>query len=190
MSADSARDTGRTDDEMLQFELGADETTPPHVRQNLLPRDLRHDVHFIFVEVRLHPLFRAWLMKLGGAAQLEEVFGEVMALINALESYGRELTGDESHPVSSTHYDLHALRRNPPTETTPYADGPPVLRLLYGYVQHDDGHEIAVLAIGGDKTRLGNNWYPANITQAEVRVDQWCQQHPGYKPILKSGGPL
>ena len=112
-----------------------------------------------------------------------------MALINALENCGRELEGDESHPVSSTHYDLHALRRNPPTQTTPYADGPPVLRLLYGYVRHHTGHEIAVLAIGGDKTLLGNDWYPANITQAEVRIDQWCQQHPGHKPIHKSGGP-
>lgn len=128
-------------------------------------------------------------MKLGGAAQLEDVFGEVMALINALETYGRELAGDESHPVSSSHYDLHALRRNPPTPSTPYADGPPVLRILYGYVRHDAGHDLAVLAIGGDKTRLGNDWYPANVTQAEVRIDQWCQQHPGYKPIFKSGGP-
>ncbi|WP_420433481.1 hypothetical protein [Candidatus Poriferisocius sp.] len=141
------------------------------------------------MEVRQHPLFADWLRSLAGTAQLHEVFGEVMALINALENCGRELEGDESHPVSSTHYDLHALRRNPPTQTTPYADGPPVLRLLYGYVRHHTGHEIAVLAKGGDKTLLGNDWYPANITQAEVRIDQWCQQHPGYKPIHKSGGP-
>ena len=103
------------------------------------------------MEVRLHPLFQDWLTELGETTQLEEVFGEVMALIRALERNGRGLMGDESHPVSSTHYDLHALRRNPPTETTPYADGPPALRLLYGYVQHENGHEMAVLAIGGDK---------------------------------------
>ncbi|MXW57212.1 MAG: hypothetical protein F4X68_01520 [Acidimicrobiia bacterium] len=144
------------------------------------------------MEVRQHPLFNAWLKELAGADQLQDVFGEVMALISALENHGRDLEGDESHPVTSTQYDLHALRRNPPTETTPYAAGPPVLRLLYGYVRHHTGHEIheiAVLAIGGDKTRLGNDWYPANITQAEVRIDQWCQQHPGYKPVHKSGGP-
>ncbi len=112
-----------------------------------------------------------------------------MALINALEDRGRELEGDESHPVYSTRYDLHALRRNPPTQTTPFADGPPVLRLLYGYVRDHTGQEVAVLALGGDKSRLGNDWYPANIAQAEARIDQWCRNHPGYKPIRKSGGP-
>ena len=97
-----------------------------------LPYSPQHDVDFIFVEVRQHPYFSAWLVKLAGTAQLEDVFGEVMALINALETHGRELAGEESHPVFSSHYDLHALRRNPPT---PH------------------------------------------------------QQHPGYKPITKSGGP-
>ncbi len=62
-------------------------------------------------------------------------------------------------------------------------------RLLYGYVRHHSGPDTAVLAVGGDKTRLGNDWYPANITQAEVRIDQWCRQHPGYKPVQRGGGP-
>ena len=154
-----------------------------------MPQVPHYDVHFIFVEVRHHPLFSTWLKELASDGQLQDVFGEVMALINALEKYGRELEGDESHPVTSTHYDLHALRRTPPTDTTPYAAGPPVLRLLYGYVRHHSGPDTAVLAVGGDKTRLGNDWYPANITQAEVRIDQWCRQHPGYKPVQRGGGP-
>lgn len=141
------------------------------------------------MEVRLHPDFQAWLERLSSIEGLEDVFGEVLALIHALEERGRNLGEDDSKPVASSSYDLHALRRTPPSATTPHALGAPVLRILYGYARHDRGTELAVVAIGGDKTMLGNDWYPANITQAEVRIDQWCRNNPGHKPIIRKGGP-
>src|SRR5713226_3336012 len=82
-----------------------------------------------YVEVRYHPLFARWLTEL--AKGDEEIFGEVMALLTALETHGRDLDDDareESHPVVTSHHDLHALRRTPPSETAPYATGPPALR--------------------------------------------------------------
>lgn len=148
----------------------------------------RYVVDCISVYVLMHPNFQDWLEKLASIEGLQEVFGEVMALIAALEEYGRELGPPESHPVHGASYDLHALRRTPPTNATPYAQAPPVLRVLYGFVEDQDGNESAVLAVGGDKTRLGNAWYPANITQAQDRIDQWCQHNQGYKPVAKRGG--
>ena len=53
-------------------------------------------------------------------------------------------------------YDIHALRRTPPTATTPYADTAPVLRILFGFVIDDTGLEAVVVLIGGDKTELGD----------------------------------
>ena len=41
------------------------------------------------VEVRYHPLFERWLAEL--AEVDEEIFGEVMALLTALETHGRDL---------------------------------------------------------------------------------------------------
>ena len=97
------------------------------------------------------PLFERWLTELAEAD--EEIFGEVMALLNALETYGRDLddeSREESHPVVTSRYDLHALRRTPPTDSTPYAIAPPVLRILYAVCQTAAGPEIAVALLGGD----------------------------------------
>ena len=139
------------------------------------------------MDVRLHPLFQDWLEGLAGSGELSDVYVEVMALIAALEDYGRALGDPECHPVVTASYDLYALRRSPPTGTTPYAAGPPILRVLFGYVRDDNGNEAAVVALGGDKAALGNAWYPANITRAQDRIDQWCQQDPGYKPVIRRG---
>ncbi|MDE0699413.1 MAG: hypothetical protein F4Y27_09340 [Acidimicrobiaceae bacterium] len=143
------------------------------------------------MDVRLHPLFQDWLEDLAdpsGPDELFDVYIEVMALISALEEFGRDLGDPECHPVVTASYDLHALRRSPPTSTTPYAQGPPVLRILFGYVRSEDRQEVAVVALGGDKIWLGNAWYPANVTQAQDRIDQWCQIHPGFKPLMRRGG--
>jgi hypothetical protein len=139
------------------------------------------------VEVRYHPLFERWLEKLAGAD--EEVFGEVMALLTALEQHGRNLgddARDESHPIVTARSDLHALRRTPPTQSTPYATDPPVLRIIYGYCRsHDD--EMAVVLVGGDKTTLGSHWYPPHIAEAEIRLGQYCRHYPELTPIVKRG---
>jgi hypothetical protein len=140
------------------------------------------------VELRYHPLFERWLAELADAD--DETFGEVMALLIALEDYGRELDDEdreESHPVARSRYDLHALRRTPPSESTPYAVGPPVLRILYAVCRTASGEECAVVLLGGDKTTLGNDWYPANVNEAEARLDRYCRQHPDTSPIVKRG---
>ena len=140
------------------------------------------------MEVRYHPFFERWLAELAEAD--EEVFGEVMALLSALEQHGRDLEDearDESHPIVTARYDLHALRRTPPTQSTPYADAPPVLRIVYGYCRSDARGEVAVALVGGDKTSLGNHWYPPHITEAQSRLDQYCRQYPELTPIVKRG---
>jgi hypothetical protein len=140
------------------------------------------------VEVRYHPLFERWLAKLAEAD--EEVFGEVMALLTALETHGRDLDDErreESHPIVTSRYDMHALRRTPPSEAAPYADRPPVLRILYAICRTTDRGEVAVVLLGGDKTALGNNWYPANLSEAEARLDQYARQHSDNTPIVKRG---
>jgi hypothetical protein len=136
---------------------------------------------------RVPPLFERWLAELAEGDQ--EILGDVMALLTALEDYGRDLDDEareESHPVVTARYDLHALRRTLPTEAAPYATGPPVLRILYAYCRRA-GEEIAVVLIGGDKTSLGNLWYRHNITEAETRLDQYCRQHPNVTPIVMRG---
>lgn len=140
------------------------------------------------MEVVYHPLFEQWLAELADAD--EEIFGEVMALLNALETHGRELDDEareESHPVVTSRFDMHALRRTPPSEAAPYADAPPVLRILYAICRTSTGSEIAVVLLGGDKTTLGNSWYPASLGEAETRLDQYCRQHPDLTAIIKRG---
>ena len=136
------------------------------------------------MDVRYHPLFEQWLVELADAD--EEVFGEVLALLTALEQHGRDLE-DESHPIVTARYDLHALRRTPPTQSTPYATLPPVLRIVYGYCRMGSGGEVALALLGGDKTTLGNRWYPPNIDEAQQRLDHYCRQYPELTPIVKRG---
>jgi hypothetical protein len=84
------------------------------------------------VESLRHPLFDRWLGQLAANDDLLEVFGEVLALLEALDTYGRELEDDgqeESHRVVTSMCDMHALRRAPPSVAAPYADEPPVLRI-------------------------------------------------------------
>lgn len=145
------------------------------------------------VDIFLHPLFDNWLRLLSDedtddGTDWWEVRTEIAALLMALETYGRDLGDPECHEVVSTRFDMGALRRTPPTSTTPYAVGPPVLRILFAFVVDDDGEEAAVVLIGGDKTALGHRWYPPHVTRAEERLEQWCRQYRNYRPIVKRGG--
>lgn len=140
------------------------------------------------MDVRYHPLFERWPTELADAD--EEIFGEVMALLTALEMNGRDLddeTQEESHPVVTSRHDMHALRRTPPSAAAPYATQPPVLRMLYAYYTDTAGEEVAVVLLGGDKTRLGNHWYSPNVTEAQHRLDQYCRHHTDLNPIVKRG---
>lgn len=120
------------------------------------------------MEVVYHPHFLAWFEKLVDVDI--GVAGEIQALIDALGAHGRDLGDPESHPVVTSRLGLRALRRTPPTTVTPYAEGPPVIRVLYGLVAPDRGDVRAVLLLGGDKTALGNRWYPTNLAEAERRL--------------------
>jgi hypothetical protein len=82
------------------------------------------------VEVVYHPYFLEWFEELVDVDV--EVAGEIHALIDALAAHGRELGDPESHPVVTSRLGLRALRRTPPTGVTPYTQGPPVIRVLYG----------------------------------------------------------
>jgi hypothetical protein len=82
---------------------------------------------------------------------------------------------------------MHALRRTPPSEAAPYATGPPVLRILYAVCRNATGDEVAVVLLGGDKTTLGNTWYPVNVSEAEARLDSYCRQRSDTSPIVKRG---
>lgn len=145
------------------------------------------------VEVFFHPLFDGWLRSLSGedtddGVDWWEVRAEIAALLKALETYGRDLGDPECHEVVFTRFDMGALRRTPPTSTTPYAEGPPVLRILFAFVTDDGGGEAAVVLVGGDKTELGNRWYPPHVARAEERLEEWCRHHSDYRPIVKRGG--
>ena len=145
------------------------------------------------MEIVLHPLFKAWLASLTDGSRGEstdwwEVATEIAALLGALERHGRDLGDPECHEVVSARYDIRALRRTPPTQTTPYAVGPPVIRVLVGFARHEEGKTIAVALAGGDKTELGNRWYPANVQRAQQRLNQWCSRNPGFAPIVRRGG--
>jgi len=145
------------------------------------------------VDVVLHPSFSSWLQSLlgedtGDGLDWWEACADITALLKALEIYGRNLGDPECHEVVSTRFDMGALRRTPPTSTTPYAVGPPVLRILFAFVVDDEGEEAAVVLIGGDKTELGHRWYPPHVTRAEERLEQWCRHNRNYRPIVKRGG--
>jgi hypothetical protein len=120
------------------------------------------------VEIVYQKDFVSWWMDLVNSDV--EVAGDIQALIDALERHGKALGDPESHPVASSKQGLRALRRTPPTNVTPYADGPPVLRVLYGIVDKGGGQLAAVLLVGGDKTMLQSDWYPKNVAEADRRL--------------------
>jgi hypothetical protein len=126
------------------------------------------------VEVVVYPVFVTWLDQLLDADP--DVHVDVVMLIEALRIYGRSLSDPESHPVVTSRFDLHALRRTPPSAAAPSAFGPPVLRILYAFCRAVEGEIVAAVLIGGDKTELGNRWYPTNLAEAERRLMVLCGQ--------------
>jgi hypothetical protein len=113
-----------------------------------------------------------------------EVAGEITALLDALERHGHHIEGDApgdpSHAIVISRLRTFALRRTPPTDYTPYAERPPVIRVAY--VWFDDlveGDELAVVMLMGDKTTLGNNWYPSKVHAIErALVPDWERANP------------
>jgi hypothetical protein len=139
--------------------------------------------------VEYHPIFAAQYEALCRNPALAELAGEVTQLIDALERHGHELEGDgaddPSRPIISSALRMFALRRTPPTTFTPYADHPPVVRMPYvWFVDDATGEEFAVVMLIGDKTQLGNQWYPAKVRQIESQlVPEWERIHATHRAV-------
>lgn len=142
------------------------------------------------MEAVRHQLFERWLNVLAADEELLDIYGEVVALLAALETYGRALEDDlheESHRVVTSIYDMHALRRTPPSAAAPYAETPPVIRILYVWCRSttQGTDESPVVLLGGDKTVQGNNWYPPNIAAAERRLEDLTRSQTELEAIKR-----
>jgi hypothetical protein len=135
------------------------------------------------VEIQYHPAAEMWLAEFASDEELIDVFGEIMALITALERYGRSLEGEETSPIVSSRFDMHELRRTPPSETLPYADSPPVIRVLYAFCQRQTADPVAVILLGGDKADLGEDWYLSNVPVSERRLEEFVRRNNELKPL-------
>jgi hypothetical protein len=139
------------------------------------------------VRVEFHPRFASQYEQLCQVEDAAEVAGEITSLLDALEGHGHDIEGeatdDPSHPVVTSRYQMFALRRTPPTITTPYADTPPVIRIPYvWFLDIETGEEVAVVMLMGDKTNLGNHWYPAQVERIEtVLIPAWVRHHPTHR---------
>jgi hypothetical protein len=113
----------------------------------------------------------------------------VTQLVDALERFGHDVEGeapdDPSHPIVISALDMYALRRTPPTQYTPYADDPPVLRVPYVWFFDTSARfELAVVMLIGDKTTLGHLWYPAQVELIESRLaPEWARANPDHRAI-------
>lgn len=139
------------------------------------------------VEIFFHPLFARQIEQMAKEAEhdeaLTEIFGDVSALLQALEEFGHEIEGDQpedaSHRIVTSRYELFALRRTPPTAYTPYAQDRPVIRIVYAWCEESAGSEGAVVMLMGDKAQLGNTWYDRVVRQVEdTMIREWEQRHP------------
>jgi len=111
-------------------------------------------------------------------------------LVMALEEFGHGVEEDNhhddaiSHPIVTSRYRTFALRRTPPTAATPYAVLPPVLRIPYvWFTNTETGTDVAVIMFIGDKTALGNEWYPSAVQRIDnaSMVAEWTRTHPTHQ---------
>lgn len=140
--------------------------------------------------VEFHAYFASQFEALCSDEEQLEVAGEVTALLDALERHGRDIEGeapgDPSHPIVISRLRTFALRRTPPTNYTPYATTPPVIRIAYVWFTDDAAEEPAVVMLMGDKSALGNNWYPAKVNEIEHRlVPDWERSHPTHQAQVR-----
>lgn len=133
--------------------------------------------------VEIHAYFARQFEALCGDEDQLEVAGEITALLDALERHGHDIEGetpgDPSHPIVISRLRTFALRRTPPTDYTPYATTPPIIRIAYVCFTDDAGKELAVVMLMGDKSTLGNNWYPSKVNEVEHKLaPDWERSHP------------
>ncbi len=134
--------------------------------------------------VEFHPNFATQFEALCRDEDQLEVAGEITALLDALARHGHDIegeaAGDPSHPIVISRLRTFALRRTPPTDYTPYADRPPVIRIAYVWFLDDaTREEVAAVMLMGDKSALGNNWYPAKVNEIEnILPPDWERSNP------------
>lgn len=139
--------------------------------------------------VEFHPEFAEQLENLCADEENLEIAGEILALIDALEQHGHDIEGSEwempSHPIVRSRLVMFALRRTPPTNYTPYAEKPPVIRIPYvWFFDHTTREHVAVVMLMGDKTEDGNEWYPSKVERIEnTLIPQWTKAHPTHRVI-------
>ncbi|MHB1536434.1 MAG: hypothetical protein ACYC1D_17860 [Acidimicrobiales bacterium] len=139
------------------------------------------------VRLEHHPHFASQYVQLCRITGKTEIAGEVTQLLDALEQFGHgiegEDPGDASHPIVISTLDMFALRRTPHTGYTPYADNPPVLRIPYVWFRDaETKSELAVVMLIGDKTTLGNQWYPPRVQLIESKlVPEWERANPTHR---------
>jgi hypothetical protein len=141
--------------------------------------------------VEFHSYFAAQFEALCEDEDQSEVAGEITALLDALERHGHDVEGgtpgDPSHPIVISRLRTFALRRTPPTNYTPYADRPPVIRIAYVWFNdRSTNEEFAVVILMGDKTQLGNNWYPSKVNAIEsTLVPDWERTNPNQQAQVR-----
>lgn len=141
--------------------------------------------------VEFHPEFAAQYEQLCTDEDLLELAGEITQLIDALEQYGHEIEGDASedpsHPIVISRLAMFALRRTPPTDYTPYATDPPIIRIPYvWFIDTATREDLAVVMLMGDKAELQNHWYPAKVAHIEnTLVPAWERTHPTHQAIVR-----
>lgn len=146
------------------------------------------------VAVEFHPRFVAQLAALNDLAAADsdylDLVADVTALVTALEEFGHGVEEENhhddaiSHPIITSKYRTFALRRTPPTPVTPYAVQPPVLRIPYvWFTDTETGIDVAVIMFLGDKTDLGNDWYPSAVQRIDnaSMVTDWTRTHPTHQ---------
>ena len=145
-------------------------------------------------DVFYHPRFASQYKALAASAdnseELMELFGEVTALLLALEDFGHDIEGeqpdDASHPIVISKYQTFALRRTPPTRFTPYAYSQPVLRIPYVWFDRPRGEQLAVVMLAGDKSELGNAWYPSIVQQIDgTMIPEWEHRNEQHKAQVR-----
>lgn len=68
------------------------------------------------------------------------------------------------------------------------SDRPPIIRIAYVWFADDaTREELAVVMLMGDKTTLGNNWYPSKINAIEnTLVPDWERTNPHHAQVRRT----
>ena len=146
------------------------------------------------VVVRRHPQFVEWTDVVLGpnsrefsGAQSSAIRQGITDLIAALEASDGPLAMPHGNQLAGTRFDLYQLRWPPrPRGSGPIAIlGSPVIRVLYGYARPVRGparSDVAVILLGGNKSRTVDTWYDTAVPEAERRLEDWCDEYLAFVP--------